>query len=95
MLWPNRFLPGRIMNMDETPIPFEYLDGHTYDIRGKKTTSGKSERSGWSKRQATLVLYIFADGKPKIKPKLIFHGKPDGLIFAKEGALYSVVRILL
>lgn len=89
IMQPNRFHASCIMNMDETPIPFEYLDGHTYDIRGNKTIGGKSERSGWDKRQATLILYIFADGSAPIKPKLIFHGKPDGRQFDKEGHLYS------
>ncbi|CAG9942603.1 unnamed protein product [Clonostachys rosea f. rosea IK726] len=84
-----RFRRGCIVNIDETPIPFEYLDGYTYEVKGTKTIQGKSDRSGWNKRQATLILYIFADGIQRLKPKVIFHGKPEGQIFENEGYLYS------
>ena len=60
--------------MDETPIPFEYLDGATYESSGSKTVWVKSTRSGWDKRQASLVLCVFADGVPRIPPMVIFHG---------------------
>jgi hypothetical protein len=64
-----------ILNIDETPIPFEYLEGKTYDLTGSRTISAETDRSGWDKRQATLVLYLFPDGVgTRIKPKLIFHG---------------------
>jgi DDE superfamily endonuclease len=79
------------MNFDETPIPFEYIDKKTYNIQGAKTISAKTDRSGWDKRQATLVLYIFADGVPRIQPKLIFHGKATnegGKIEERESHLY-------
>ncbi|KAF4510845.1 hypothetical protein G6O67_002704 [Ophiocordyceps sinensis] len=36
---------NRILNLDETPIPFEYLDGYTYEERGTRTIAGKSDRS--------------------------------------------------
>ncbi|GKT54194.1 pogo transposable element with krab domain-like [Colletotrichum tofieldiae] len=87
-----RFPLDRIINFDETPIPFEYLDGSTWAVKGSRTVAGKSDRSGWSKRQATLILYIFADGVQRLLPKLIFHGKPtnqSGQIEAKEGTFYS------
>jgi hypothetical protein len=64
-----------IVNLDETPLPFEFLEGYTYDIRGTKTIAGKSERSGWGKRQATIILYIMANGDTFFKPVVIFHGK--------------------
>jgi hypothetical protein len=65
----------------ETPKPFEYLDGHTYNCKGAKTVSVKALRSGWGKRQATLVLYIFAEGFKRIRPlKLIFHGSKETLL---------------
>lgn len=84
-----RLQPSNILNMDEVPIPFEFLDGYTYHICGEKTITGKTDRSGWGKRQATLILYIFANGIPRILPKLVFHGKPDGLIRKKESHLYD------
>jgi hypothetical protein len=70
--------------MDEVPIPFEYLDGYTYNQKGAKTVSVKTDRSGWSKRQATLILYIFADGKGYLKPKIIFHAAVDGKVANSE-----------
>jgi len=72
----NRYKAADVMNLDETPLPFEWLDGKTYELKGAKTVNMKTEREGWTKRQATLILYIFADGIPRIRPKLIFHGTP-------------------
>jgi hypothetical protein len=88
----NRFQSSRILNFDETPIPFEYIDCKTYNLRGAKTITAKIDRSGWDKRQATLILYIFADGIPRIKPKLIFHGKATNegdKIEERESYLYN------
>jgi hypothetical protein len=87
----NRFKPSYIINFDETPIPFEYIDQKTYNTKGMKTVTAKTDRSGWDKRQASLILYIFADGVSRILPKLIFHGKPTnggGKIEEQESHLY-------
>jgi hypothetical protein len=43
---------------------------------------GRFERSGWNKRQATIILYIMADGSTPFKPVIIFHGK--GTIAKRE-----------
>ena len=80
------------MNFDETLIPFEYIDKKTYNIRGAKTITAKTDRSGWDKQQATLALYKFADGIPRIQPKLIFYGKATdegGKIKECESYLYN------
>jgi hypothetical protein len=79
------------MNLDETPIPFEYNSGYSYDTKGVRSVLAKSDRSGWDKRQATLILYIFADGIHRLKPKIIFHGAsgPAGKIYQQEEHLYS------
>ncbi|RPB02545.1 DDE-domain-containing protein [Choiromyces venosus 120613-1] len=69
-----RYELANICNLDETPIPFEYLQGKTYNKEGEKTVRVKETRSGWDKRQATLVLCIFADGIPRVPPMVIFHG---------------------
>ncbi|RFU36305.1 hypothetical protein B7463_g152, partial [Scytalidium lignicola] len=76
--------------MDETSILFEHLDGYSYDMVGARTVSGRTDRSGWNKRQATLILYIYVDGIQRIKPKLIFHGiaGASGQIYNKEKHLY-------
>jgi hypothetical protein len=79
------------MNFDKILIPFEYIDKKAYNIRGVKTITAKTDRSGWDKRQATLILYIFADGVPRIRLKLIFHGKATdegGKIEECESYLY-------
>ena len=35
-------------------------------------------------------MYVhFLEGLPKLRPRFIFHGKPDGIVRAKEGVLYS------
>lgn len=83
--------PSHVLNLDETPIPFEYLDGKTYDIKGTKTVSAKTDRSGWDKQQTTLIFYIFGDGVARIPPKIIFHGAPgnSGRIFDREGQRYN------
>jgi hypothetical protein len=61
--------------LDETPLPFEFLNGYSYDFKGATTMTGRSERSGWDKRQATIILKIMADGSTPFKPVIFFHGK--------------------
>ena len=63
--------------MDQTPIAYEFLQGQCYDFKGAKTVWMKIARSGWDYRQATLMIYISADGINRCKPLLIFKGK-DG-----------------
>jgi hypothetical protein len=86
----SQFALSNICNLDETPIPYEYLAGRTYDFIGNKTINGKTARSGWDKRQATLILYIFADGISRISPKIIFHGSSSerGTILKIESHQY-------
>lgn len=87
-----RFKKARILNLDETPIPFEYLDGVTWEVKGNKTVAGKSNYSRWNKRQVTLVLCIFADGVHWLRPTIIFHGKPTkegGQVYEKECHFYA------
>ncbi|KAI1818915.1 DDE superfamily endonuclease-domain-containing protein [Xylaria intraflava] len=83
-----RFQVNNIINLDETPLPFEFLEGYTYEHTGSKSVNAKSIRSGWDKRQATLVLSIVADGSTpeELKPIVIFHGK--GNVVATEGHRY-------
>ena len=63
-------------------------------MRGAKTISRKLDKSGQHKRQATLILYIFADGLPckDLYPNLIFYGiatEDRGKIKAQEKHLYK------
>jgi hypothetical protein len=77
-----RFPPKLIVNLDETPLHFEFLSGYTYDWKGMTTVTGKSDRSGWYKRQATIILHIMANGDTPFEPIIIFHGQ--GTFLAKE-----------
>jgi len=78
--WPvGRYELSIICNLDETLLPFEYLAGKTYDLVGEKTVWVKESRSGWDKRQASLVLCVFADGVPRVPPMIIFQGKGQRL----------------
>jgi hypothetical protein len=77
-----RFPLNLIINLDGTPLLFEFLASYSYDFKGARTVAGKSDRSGWDKRQATIILYIMADGSTPFKPVVIFHGK--GTVASKE-----------
>jgi hypothetical protein len=70
-----KFPLNLIINLDETPLPFEFLSGYLYNFKGARTVAGKSDRSGWDKWQATIILYIMADGSTLFKPVVIFHNK--------------------
>ncbi|KAF6238793.1 hypothetical protein HO173_003300 [Letharia columbiana] len=60
--------------MDQTPVPYEFLNGTSYDFKGAETVWVKETRSGWDKRCATLMVYVTADGFPHCRPLLIFKG---------------------
>jgi hypothetical protein len=83
-----RFPPKLIVNLDETPLPFEFLSGYTYDWKEVTTMAGKSDRSGWNKRQATIILHIMANGDTSFKPVIIFYGQ--GTVLAKEQPYYDL-----
>ena len=44
------FLLDSISNLDETPVPFEFLDGQTYADRGSNSVQVKASHSEWYKR---------------------------------------------
>ena len=64
------------------------MDTHGME-KGGQTVVGLILRSGWGKRHATLILYIFADGSKPFKPKLLFHGSPDGNLLRDKQHFYS------
>jgi hypothetical protein len=49
--------------------------------------AGKSDRSSWDKRQATIILHTMASGDISFKPVIIFHGQ--GTVLAKEQPYYD------
>jgi len=69
------YLHDSISNLDETPLPFKFLDGLTYADKGSKSVQVKASYSGWGKRQAFLLLAVFGSGKSKIRPLIIFKRK--------------------
>jgi hypothetical protein len=73
-----RFPLGNMFTMDQTPFPFEFLRGRTYDFKGHKTVWEKALRASWAKRQATLELTISGDGQKRCLPLLVFRGERKG-----------------
>jgi hypothetical protein len=45
---------SEIVNMDQSPLLFEFLKGRIYVKRGEKTVRLKEGKSGHDKRQCTL-----------------------------------------
>ena len=72
VLCVGRYLLSNIVNMDQTPLPWEYLEGRTCNFKGGRTVWVKSRKSGWGKQQATIQLTIFADSIARVKPLMIF-----------------------
>ena len=70
----DRFKLHQIANVDQTPLPFAFTNGPTYDTTNSSTIWVCGASSGLDKRQCTVQLTIFADGKPRVKPLLIFRG---------------------
>lgn len=58
-------------------MPCEYLSGRTNAMKGDKTVWAKATKSGWDKRQTTIMLTAFADGVPGIPALIIYHGTED------------------
>ncbi|RPB01809.1 hypothetical protein L873DRAFT_1566635, partial [Choiromyces venosus 120613-1] len=84
-----RYTLSNIVNMDQTPLPFEYLEGRTYNQKGEKTIWAQSSHSGWDKRQATIQLAVFADGIPRVKPLVFFRGLGVGATILTERETYD------
>ena len=58
--------------MDQTPLPD---DGKTYDNAGSKEVWSASAASGLDKCHCTGQLTVFADGKQRVRPTIIFQGQ--------------------
>jgi hypothetical protein len=84
-----RYRLQNICNMDQTPLPFEYLDGKTYNQAGDSTIWVQQSQSGWDKRQATVQLTVFADGISRVQPLIFFRGKGIGVAVLAEMKLYD------
>lgn len=74
-----RYHLQNICNMDQTPVPYEFIVKHTYNSKGEKTIWMQSgQASGWDKHQGTIQVTIFADVVPGVKPLIFFCGKGIG-----------------
>ena len=56
-----------IANMDQTPLPFVMDDEKTYTDKGSFKVWCPTHGSGLNKKQCSVQLTIFADGKPPAK----------------------------
>jgi hypothetical protein len=84
-----RYRLRNICNMDQTPIPFEFLTGQTYNTVGEDTVWIKSSKqNGLDKRQATLQLTVFADAVPRVQPLIFFRGQGVGGSIIAESRHY-------
>jgi len=79
-----RYWLQNICNMDQTPVPYEYLEGQTYNLIGKKSFCLQSSKSGWDKRQGTIQLTIFADVISHVLPLISFRGQGIGPTIGRE-----------
>jgi len=84
-----RYRLQNICNMDQTPVPYEYLDGQTYNLVGEKSVWLQSSKSGWDKRQGTIQLTVFEDGISRVKPLIFFRGQGIGPTIGRERQQYD------
>ena len=70
-----KFELGQIANVD---LPFSFASGETDADTGNKTIW---VASGLEKRQCTVKITSFADGKARVKPMIIFRGKGQRISF--------------
>ena len=70
-----RFLSHQIANVDQTPLPFSFTQGPTYETTNTSSVWVRGAASGLDKRQCTAQVTIFADGVPRVKPLLVFKGQ--------------------
>ena len=74
-----QFELSTVANVAQTPLPYTFNGGQGCDQTEAQTVSNDSTASGLEKRQCTVQLTLFADGEPRVKPLLIFHGEGSGL----------------
>ena len=79
-----RFKLNTIANVDQTPLPFTFTNGSTYESKGASTVWVQGGNSGLDKRQCTVQLTLFADGIPRVKPLVIFRGTGKRITFQEK-----------
>ena len=92
-----RFSPSRMLHVDQVPLPFASDHGRSLNPKGAKSCRiAGVNTSGLEKRQATLQLWICAEGGMQVvKPTIIFRGArgpKSKLPWAAEKALYETLH---
>ena len=82
-----KFHLSYIANVDQTPLPFSFTDGPTYDDVGVKSVWVRAASSGLDKRQCTVQLTLFADGVSRVKPITILFA--DGVSRVKPLVIFK------
>ena len=54
-----RFTSSSVANVDQTPLPFTFTDGPTYEAKGAKSVRVQGGTSGLDKRQCTIQLTLY------------------------------------
>lgn len=80
--FPSKWIIGCVMfydicNLDRTLLPFEFFSGHKYNINIVNSVEIKVTKSGYDKRQVTLILTIFTESIARIVHLLIFKAISD------------------
>ena len=63
-----RRMPKQRVNVDQVPLPFVVEQDRTYELSGSKQVWVSQPSSGLDKRQATLQLWIRAEGRQTVQP---------------------------
>ena len=71
-------------NVDQTPLPFTFTNGPTYEDKSAKTVLVQGGSSGLDKHQYTVQLTLFVDGVPRVKPFVIFRGTGKRISFREQ-----------
>lgn len=84
-----RYHPSTIFNIDQMALPFDFYRRRTYAPRGDKSVKKKVMTKSWTKRQASVMILIAADGIPHCWPLVLFRGEGKGAQIQKEALFYD------
>ena len=71
-------------NVDQTPLPFTFTNGPTYEEKEAKTVWVQGGNSGLDKHQCTVQLTLFADNVPRVKPFVIYKGTGKCILLSER-----------
>ncbi len=88
------FDDAHVANCDQTPCPLNFLSGKTIDVKGSKQVWVRNTGSGHEKRFCTVHLTVYADGKPRLPPYVIFRGMGKRISNSERQKYHPRVRVL-